>query len=820
MTDPLHGGDFPILAKFTNASVTFKDPICNMDVDPATAAGSYEYKGVTYYFCCEACLEKFRAAPEDYIGEAKAAPKPAAPIAGADYTCPMDPEVHQSKPGACPKCGMALEATTIAPPQTKTQYVCPMHPEVVQNEPGSCPKCGMALEPRTLTLEEEANPEYTDMNRRFWISVVLTAPLMALEMAQMILGHSIVSGGGSNWIQLALATPVVLYCGWPFFQRGWASIVNRSPNMFTLIAIGTGTAFVYSVVATVAPSIFPASFRGAAGTVAVYFDAAAGITTLVLLGQVLELRARSQTSSAIKALLGLAPKTARRMADDGSEEDIPLDRVTHGDRLRVRPGEKVPVDGEVLDGSSFVDESMITGEPTPVEKSAGGRVTGGTVNGKGSLVIRAERVGSEMLLSQIVKMVSEAQRSRAPIQRLADVVAGYFVPAVVASAILTFIVWAIFGPEPRMAYALVNAVAVLIIACPCALGLATPMSIMVGTGRGATAGVLIKNAESLEVLEKVDTIVVDKTGTLTEGKPRLVSVEPMEGWSEHDLLRMAASLERASEHPLAEAIVAGAREKGVELTEARDFESVTGKGVTGKVDGRTVGLGNSSLVEVQGADAGQFEQRAEALRKDGQTVMFVVVDGKPAGLLGVTDPIKQSTPEAIKLLHAEGIRIVMLTGDSRTTAEAVAQKLGIDEVEAEVLPQQKNEVVKRLQSEGRIVAMAGDGINDAPALAQAQVGIAMGSGTDVAIESAGITLLKGDLRGIAKARRLSRGTMKNIRQNLFFAFIYNSLGIPLAAGVLYPFFGLLLSPLIASAAMTFSSVSVISNALRLRRLAL
>jgi len=819
LTDQLHGGDFPILGESAKAGVTFKDPICDMDVEPATAAGSFEYKGVTYYFCSEACLEKFRASPEDYIGAAKAAPKPAEAIPGADYICPMDPEIHQSKPGACPRCGMALEASTVAAPQTKTQYVCPMHPEVVQDEPGACPKCGMALEPRTVTLEEEANPEYADMKRRFIISLFLTIPTIVLALSEMFAAHML-SSGARNWIELALATPVVLYCGWPFFQRGWASIVNRSPNMFTLIGIGTGTAFTYSVVATVAPAIFPAAFRGAAGTVAVYFDAAAGITTLVLLGQVLELRARSQTSSAIKALLGLAPKTARRLADDGSEEDIPLDRVNHGDRLRVRPGEKVPVDGAVLDGTSYVDESMITGEPTPVEKTAGGRVTGGTVNGKGSLIIRAERVGSEMLLAQIVKMVSEAQRSRAPIQRLADVVAGYFVPAVVGAAILTFIVWSIFGPAPRMAYALVNAVAVLIIACPCALGLATPMSIMVGTGRGATAGVLIKNAESLEVLEKVNTLVVDKTGTLTEGKPRLVSVEPMEDWTEHDLLRLAASLERSSEHPLAEAIVAGAREKGIELVDAQDFESVTGKGVIGKVDGRTVGLGNSALVQDQGADAGRFDERAETLRKDGQTVMFVVVDGKPAGLLGVTDPIKQSTPEAIRLLHQEGIRIVMLTGDSRTTAQAVAKKLGIDEVEAEVLPRQKNEVVKRLQSEGRIVAMAGDGINDAPALAQAQVGIAMGTGTDVAIESAGITLLKGDLRGIAKARRLSRGTMRNIRQNLFFAFVYNSLGIPLAAGVLYPFFGLLLSPLIASAAMTFSSVSVITNALRLRRLAL
>ena len=796
------------------------DPVCQMDVEPATAAGSYEFKGTTYYFCCESCLERFRSSPEEFLTPSKPAPQAPAAAAGADYTCPMDPEVHQSKPGACPKCGMALEPATLSAPLTKTQYVCPMHPEVVQDEPGACPKCGMALEPRTITLEEKANPEYEDMKRRFWISLVLTVPLIFLAMSEMVPGLHIISGGMKNWVELALAAPVVLWCGWPFFQRGWASIINRSPNMFTLIAIGTGTAFSYSVVATVAPGVFPASFRGAGGTVAVYFEAAAGITTLVLLGQVLELRARSQTSSAIKALLGLAPKTARLLRDDGGEEDVPLDTVHPGDRLRVRPGEKVPVDGEVLDGSSFVDESMVTGEPTPVEKAPGARVTGGTMNGKGSLVMRAERVGSDTLLAQIVRMVSEAQRSRAPIQRLADVVAGYFVPAVVASAVITFIVWSMVGPAPRMAYALVNAVAVLIIACPCALGLATPMSIMVGTGRGATAGVLIKNAESLEILEKVNTVVVDKTGTLTEGKPRLVSVEPLEGWSEEDLLRLAASLERGSEHPLAEAIVNGAREKGVKLVDARDFQSVTGKGVTGTVEASKVALGNSKLLEQFQVDSSQVEKRAEALRQDGQTVMFLVVDGSLAGLLGVADPIKESTREAISLLHQDGIRIVMLTGDNRTTAQAVAKKLGIDEVEAEVLPDQKNEVVKRLQKEGRVVAMAGDGINDAPALAQAEVGIAMGSGTDVAIESAGITLLKGDLRGIAKARKLSRGTMRNIRQNLFFAFIYNSLGIPLAAGVLYPFVGLLLSPMIASAAMTFSSVSVISNALRLRRLAL
>ncbi len=803
-----------------NSLQTFKDPVCEMDVEPDTAAGSYEYKGTTYYFCCEPCLERFRSSPEEFLSPSKAAPQAAEALAGADYTCPMDPEVHQSKPGACPKCGMALEATTISAPQTKTQYVCPMHPEVVQDEPGACPKCGMALEPRTVTLEEEANPEYKDMKRRFWISLVLTVPLIILAMSELVPGLHILTGASKSWVELALATPVVLWCGFPFFQRGWASIVNHSPNMFTLISIGTGTAFFYSIIATVAPGIFPASFRSAGGTVAVYFDAAAGITTLVLLGQVLELRARSQTSSAIKALLGLAPKTARLLQDDGNEEDVPLDRVHPGDRLRVRPGEKVPVDGEVLDGSSYVDESMVTGEPTPIEKSPGARVTGGTVNGKGSLVMRAERVGSDTLLAQIVRMVSEAQRSRAPIQRLADVVAGYFVPAVVTSAVITFIVWSIVGPEPRMAYALVNAVAVLIIACPCALGLATPMSIMVGTGRGAMAGVLIKNAESLEVMEKVNTIVVDKTGTLTEGKPRLVSTEPQEGWSADRLLHFAASLERGSEHPLAEAIVNGAKGNGSKLADARDFRSVTGKGVTGLVEESQVALGNSKLLEEIQIDPSPLAKRAETLRLAGQTVMFVAVDGKLAGLLGVADPIKESTREAINLLHEEGVRIVMLTGDSRTTAQAVAKELGIDEVEAEVLPDQKNEVVKKLQKAGRVVAMAGDGINDAPALAQAQVGIAMGSGTDVAIESAGITLLKGDLRGIAKARKLSRSTMRNIRQNLFFAFVYNSLGIPLAAGVLYPFVGLLLSPLIASAAMTFSSVSVISNALRLRRLAL
>ncbi|HEX9878782.1 MAG TPA: copper-translocating P-type ATPase [Candidatus Binatia bacterium] len=737
--------------------------------------------------------------------------------------CPMDPEVRASKPGPCPKCGMALEPETVAAPVTKTEYTCPMHPEIVQDGPGSCPICGMALEPRTITMEEEPNPELEDMTRRFWTSVVLSVPVLFLAMSEAIPGQPVqraLSPALLSWVQLILATPVVLWGGWFFFERGYASIVNRSLNMFTLIAIGVGTAYVYSVIAALFPRIFPASFRGAHGEVAIYFEAAAVITTLVILGQVLELKARSRTSMAIKALLGLAPKTARVLLDDGTEKDVPLDQVKPGDRLRVRPGEKVPVDGVVLEGATSVDESMVTGEPIPVEKTKDTRVTGATVNGTGSFVMRAERVGSETLLAQIVRMVSEAQRSRAPIQKLADVVSGYFVPAVVLIAILTFIVWSLVGPEPRMAHALVNAVAVLIIACPCALGLATPMSIMVGTGRGALAGVLIKNAEALEILEKVDTLVVDKTGTLTEGKPRLASLLSGEGIDDGTLLRLAASLERGSEHPLAAAIVAAAKEKGIRLSEATGFQALTGRGITGTVDGKPVGLGNQKLLEELKIQANAFSVKADELRKEGQTVMFVVVDGKVLGLVGVADPIKKSTPEAIRLLHEDHVGIVMLTGDNRITAEAVARQLNIDKIEAEVLPEQKGEIVKRLQREGRKVAMAGDGINDAPALAQAHVGIAMGTGTDVAMESAGITLVKGDLRGIAKARRLSRGTMRNIRQNLFFAFIYNTLGVPIAAGVLYPAFGLLLSPIIASAAMTFSSVSVISNALRLRRLSL
>ena len=765
----------------TRAS-TVKDPVCQMDVSPEAAAGSMDYAGATYYFCSSSCLEKFRASPGEYMG------------------------------------GQGREA----PPSVSGEYTCPMHPEVVSSEPGSCPICGMALEAKMVTAEEGPNPELKDMSRRFWISLILALPVFVIAMGEMLLAHSLdpaIYGRISAYAQFILATPVVLWGGWPFFVRGWHSIVSRNLNMFTLIAIGTGTAYVYSVIATLFPRIFPPSFRGHGGQIAIYFEAAAIITVLVLLGQVLELRARSRTGSAIRALLQLAPAVARRITDAG-EEEIPLDRVRPGDLLRVRPGDKVPVDGVVREGLSSVDESMITGEPIPVEKTAGSRATGGTVNGTGSFIMEAERVGSETLLARIVQMVGEAQRSRAPIQRLADVVASWFVPAVIASAVITFIVWGAVGPEPAMAYGLVNAVAVLIIACPCALGLATPMSIMVGTGRGAMAGVLIKNAEALEVLEKVDTLVVDKTGTLTEGKPRLVSVSPEAPFGEDELLTLMASLERGSEHPLASAIVKGAEERRLVLTEAHDFATVPGKGVTGTVGGRAVALGNRQLFEEQGIDPAGLPERAEALRREGQTVMLVGIDGRPAGIIGVADPVKDSTLEAIRLLHEEGVRVVMLTGDSRSTAEAVARRIGIDVVVAEVLPQEKSDEIERLQQTGRTVAMAGDGINDAPALARADVGIAMGTGADVAMESAGITLVKGDLRGIVRARRLSRATMKNIRQNLFFAFIYNTLGVPVAAGVLYPFFGLLLSPMIASAAMTFSSVSVIANALRLRRLTL
>ncbi|MEK6281663.1 MAG: heavy metal translocating P-type ATPase [Acidobacteriota bacterium] len=806
------------------------DPVCGMTVNPESAAGSYNFKGKDYYFCSTHCLNKFREDPEQFLHkpiEAMASQlvsiqretKPAAAPVAQTYTCPMHPEVRQDKPGSCPKCGMALEPVTVTAPQQKIEYTCPMHPEIVRDAPGNCPICGMALEQRTVTLDEEENHELKDMRRRFWISVVLTIPLFVIGMSDLIPGaplQRIVSPAVLPWVQLILASPVVLWGGWPFFVRFWQSLVNRSLNMFTLIGLGVGVAYVYSVVGTLFPDIFPHSFRAHGDTVPIYFEAAAVITTLVLLGQVLELKARSQTSSAIKALLGLAPKTARRVAPDGSEQDVPLDQVQVGDLLRVRPGEKIPVDGVVVEGTSAVDEAMVTGEPIPVEKKAGDGVIGATINGTGSLIMKAERVGSETLLSQIVQMVAEAQRSRAPIQKLADTVAAYFVPAVILIAVVTFIVWAIVGPEPRMTYAIVNAVAVLIIACPCALGLATPMSIMVATGKGAQAGVLFKNAEAIEVLRDVDTLVVDKTGTLTEGKPKLVTVAPVAGVNERELLRFAASLERGSEHPLAAAIVSGAQERGVEVVNTESFESITGKGVKGQVDGRSVALGNRALLDDLGIDPGELVEQAEKFRADGQTVMFVAIDGKAAGLVGVADPIKESTPEAIKQLHEEKIRIVMMTGDSRTTANAVAAKLNIDEVVAEVLPNQKAEIVKRFQAEGHKVAMAGDGINDAPALAQAHVGIAMGTGTDVAMQSASVTLVKGDLRGIVRARKLSRATMGNIKQNLFFAFIYNVMGVPIAAGVLYPFTGLLLNPMIAAAAMSFSSVSVIGNALRLR----
>ncbi|MEW6313874.1 MAG: heavy metal translocating P-type ATPase [Pseudomonadota bacterium] len=792
------------------------DPVCGMTVKP-DSPHHCEFRGVEYHFCNPKCLAKFQASPETYLEPHPMESRVAK--SNAMYTCPMHPEVRQPAPGNCPKCGMALEPES-PPVPGAVEYTCPMHPEVVRSEPGNCPICGMALEPRGAVAED--NAELKDMTRRFWISAVLALPVFVLAMGtelfpQLMQGIPMTA---LVWVEFLLATPAVLWGGWPIFRRGYESLVNRSLNMFTLIALGVGVAWIYSVIAMLLPGIFPPAMRSMMDTVPVYFEAAAVITALVLLGQVMELNARSQTSAAIRLLLGLAPKTARIVRADSSEEDIPLEQVQPGDVLRVRPGEKVPVDGVVLDGTSALDESMVTGESIPVEKTAGARLIGATVNGTGSLLMRAERVGADTLLAQIVHMVSEAQRSRAPIQRLADVVSGYFVPAVVGIALVTLIVWGLWGPEPRLAHAIVNAVAVLIIACPCALGLATPMSIMVGTGRGALAGVLIKNAEALETMEKVDTLVVDKTGTLTEGHPKLVSVVALAGFDEDEVLRLAASLERASEHPLAAAIVGGAQEKGLTLATVDGFQSHTGRGVAGKVEGRAVALGNLKLFEALGLDAGELPTRAEALRGDGQTVMLLAIDGKAAGLIGVADPVKASTPEAIRALHEEGIRVIMLTGDNRTTAEAVARKLGIDHVEAEVLPEQKAAIVKQLQEQGRFVAMAGDGVNDAPALAQAQVGIAMGTGTDVAMESAGVTLVKGDLTGIVRAVRLSRATMKNIRQNLFFAFIYNVLGVPIAAGVLYPVFGLLLSPIIAAAAMSFSSVSVIMNALRLNRMRL
>ncbi len=771
------------------------DPVCGMSVQPNRAAAYREYTGKTYYFCAQGCAKKFDAAPQKYLG-------------------------FEAVPGNDP-ASTAARTPAHSPDSlsSSNSYTCPMHPQIVRPGPGSCPICGMALEPRTATAEEEENPELASMSRRFWVSAALGLPVFLLGMSDLLPGQPIqhlLSMRAISWIEFVLAAPVVLWGGWPFFERAWDSLVNRSPNMFTLIALGTGTAFLYSVAALLFPGIFPDSFRTSGGDVPTYFEAAAVITALVLLGQVLELRARSRTSSAIRALLRLAPKTARIVRAGGIEEDIPIENVTVGETLRVRPGERIPVDGVISEGSSSVDEAMITGEPIPAEKSAGSRVTGGTVNGTGSFLMRAERVGAETVLAQIVRMVSEAQRSRAPIQRLADVVASYFVPAVVAVAALSFVAWAVWGPSPRFAHGLVNAVAVLIIACPCALGLATPMAIMVGTGRGATAGVLIKNAEALETLEKVDTLVVDKTGTLTEGRPRVTKVMPAAGMTEDGVLRLAASLERGSEHPLAAAILDAATGRKIALPDVHDFRAIAGKGVTGIIEGKPLALGNAALLVDLGIASPEWSEKAEALRREGSTVMFVVADRSLAGIISVADPIKASTPEAIESLHREGIRIVMLTGDSGTTADAVAKRLNIDQVFSEILPAQKAEIVSRLKSEGHSVAMAGDGINDAPALAAADVGIAMGTGSDVAIESAGITLVKGDLRGIVRARNLSRATMRNIRQNLFFAFVYNILGVPIAAGALYPFFGLLLSPIIASAAMTFSSVSVIANALRLR----
>ncbi|MGA7045938.1 MAG: heavy metal translocating P-type ATPase [Candidatus Sulfotelmatobacter sp.] len=833
-----------------------RDPVCGMNVNPATAKHVYEHGGKNYYFCCASCAEKFKADPQKYLsgpppakasglvmlGAAQSAPPTALESVHRDqppqakdhththsdsaqavaYVCPMCPEVRETKPGACPSCGMALEAD-VPVASKRTEYTCPMHPEIVRQEPGSCPICGMALEPRTVsavaTLEE--NPELRDMTRRFWVSLALTAPLMAIAMAAMLWEmplHRLLPGAALPWLEFGLATPVVLWRGWPFFQRFWTSLINRSPNMFTLIGMGTGVAYGYSVIATLAPRIFPESLRTMGGYPDVYFEAAAAITTLVLLGQVMELRARSRTSAAIRALLDLSPRTARRLNPDGSEKDVPLEQVQPGDRLRVRPGEKIPVDGVLLEGRSAVDESMITGESMPVEKSPDGKVIGATINGTGSFVMRAERVGSETLLARIVQLVGQAQRSRAPIQRLADRAAKWFVPIVVAVAAITFVAWLLFGPQPRFAHALVNAVAVLIIACPCALGLATPMAIMVGVGRGARAGVLIKNAEALEILEKVDTLVVDKTGTLTEGKPQLIGISLSQNDAD-ETLRLAASLERASEHPLAGAIAAAAERQGFSLSQPQDFTNNPGKGITGMVDGKQVAVGNAALMTELGAFV-----RANTEFRDGKpgagASLYVAIDGRFVRMLSVVDPLKPSTPDAIRALKNQGIHIVMLTGDNRATAANLAQALGIEEFEAEVLPEGKLDIIRKLQGQGRVVAMAGDGVNDAPALAQADVGIAMGTGTDVAMESGGITLVKGDLTGILRARKLSQATMRNIRQNLFFAFVYNAIGVPIAAGILYPFFGLLLSPIFAAAAMSFSSVSVITNALRLRNVKL
>ncbi len=805
--------------KIDSTSEQDRDPVCGMDVDPAKPAARLTHEGKYYLFCSQSCADKFQTDPQKYLSpKPKSQADSAKPSVakGVEYICPMDPEIRQIGPGACPKCGMALEPD-VPIRATKTTWTCPMHPEIVRDGPGSCPICGMALEPQTMAAQAEENPELHDMTRRFLWGVLLGVPLIVIAMSHMVgpWAH-VISPRLAAWIEFALATPIVLWAGWPFFQRGWASVKFRSPNMFTLIAMGVGVAYVFSAVATIVPQIFPEALRGPHGQPDVYFEAAAAIIVLVLLGQVLELKARSRTSSAIRALLDLAPKMARVIRDDGSEYDIPLDQAQFGDKLRVRPGEKIPTDAIVVDGLSSVDESMITGESIPVEKHAGDKVIGATVNGTGWLLVRAERVGSETVLAQIVQMVSNAQRSRAPIQRLADKVAAYFVPAVLAVAVITFLAWLFVGPEPRLAHAVINAVAVLIIACPCALGLATPMAIMVGTGRGARAGILIKNAEALETFEKVDTIVLDKTGTLTQGKPELMSVIAVAGEDEERIVRMAASLERGSEHPMAAAIVEAAVANNLQILQSDGFHSITGKGVVGTVSRHEVSVGSERLFEDQGVPLGDLTTNAEELRRDGQTVVFVSIDGRAVGLLGIADPVKPEAAEALRLLQSEGARIVMLTGDNPTTAAAVARKLGITDFEAGVLPDHKADVIQKLQKQGRTVAMAGDGVNDAPALAQANVGVAMGTGTDVAMESAGITLLKGDLMALVRARRLSKAVMSNIKQNLFFAFIYNVIGVPIAAGILYPTFGLLLSPIIAAAAMSFSSVSVISNALRLR----
>ncbi|MEP6995182.1 MAG: heavy metal translocating P-type ATPase [Acidobacteriota bacterium] len=801
------------------------DPVCGMTVSTATPHRT-SWNGSEFHFCSAGCLEKFRKAPETYaarnrpnaslVVEGPVQPSQVPPI--ATFTCPMHSEVRTSTPGSCPKCGMALESVTPTPTASRAKWTCPMHPQIVRDAPGNCPICGMALEPMTVSANEEESHELADMRRRFRVSAALSVPLLLLAMREMIPGPvGTASLPALPWIELALATPVVLWGGWPFFVRFAQSLRNRSLNMFTLIGLGVAVSYLYSLAGVFLPGLFPASFRDASGQVGLYFEAAAVIVTLVLLGQVLELKARSKTGAAIRALLDLAPKTARRVGKDGAETDIPLDQVAVGDRLRVRPGEKIPVDGSVVEGSTAVDESMVTGEPIPVEKNVGDRLIGATVNGTGSVILKAERVGAETMLSQIVRLVGEAQRTRAPIQKLADVVAGYFVPIVIAVAVITFGVWAFLGPDPKMAHALVNAVAVLIIACPCALGLATPMSIMVATGKAAGAGVLFRNAEAIESLRKVDTLVMDKTGTITEGKPRVATVVAQPGFDESEVLRLAASLERGSEHPLAASILAAAGEKTLHLEPVQEFKALTGRGVSGRLGGRAISLGNRALLEELRVDSAGVVARAEEMRRQGQTAIFLAVEGKIAGVIGVADPIKKTSAQAIRLLRESGIRVVMLTGDSQTTANAVAKQLGIEEVVAEVLPEDKVNVVKRYQAEGRFVAMAGDGINDAPALAQAQVGIAMGTGTDVAMESAGVTLLRGDLIGIVRARALSRATMRNIKQNLFFAFIYNVVGIPIAAGALYPIFGLLLSPMIAAAAMSFSSVSVIGNSLRLAR---